>query len=300
MKTVLIVLGIIILAAGGAGWGITYHSLGVTQSTLAATQISLHEVQIKLQDTTTSLSETRQKLDNTSNSLEETRQELQNTGKSLKETQQELAEQKTQTAKYILLYDGAAKELNASKQELSGSQTESQQLLKELNEAKQKLKLYQDTLGGQIYSGVMPPFLSGDSTITLVNNSAATNPTWKQLESFLKTDKTDKKLYKPGVYECGNFAQDLHNVAEAYGIRAAFVAILYEKGPGHALNAFVTLDRGLIYIDDTGERSPINLPNLDRIAQLKKGEPIHARLLFPDGWEYIGKSEIIKEIDIFW
>ncbi len=52
---------------------------------------------------------------------------------------------------------------------------------------------------------------------------------------------------------CADFAEDVHNNAEAKGIRAAWVGIEFrEAGDGHALNAFETTDRGLVYVDCTG------------------------------------------------
>jgi len=53
---------------------------------------------------------------------------------------------------------------------------------------------------------------------------------------------------------CGDFAETLHNKAEAAGIRTAFVHIeLDDEDTGHALNAFHTTDKGLVFIDCTGK-----------------------------------------------
>ena len=299
MRKVLLLV-IVILVGCAVGWVVTYHSLSVTQSALQITQASLNEVQTKLQATSVSLAETQQTLQDTSKGLKETRQKLQNTEQSLKETQQGLVEQKSQTAKYVQLYKSTTEELDTREKELNQSQLENQRIQKELDESNKKLKIYQDSVGVQVYSDIMPLFKSGNSMITLVDNVGSQNPTWKQLEAFLLEDKTDKKLYVKGVYECGNYAQDLHNNAEANGIRSAWVAIRFDKGENHALNAFRTLDKGLVYIDVTGEKSPVSLSNFDRIVQVVKGEPLNEVLLFPEGWEFTVKTEIVKEIDIYW
>lgn len=91
---------------------------------------------------------------------------------------------------------------------------------------------------------------STGESICLVNNNNATDPTWRQLEVFLRIDKTDQHQYLLGSYTCGDFAEEVHNNAEVAGIRAAFVAVFFEsESKGHALNAFETTDSGLVYID---------------------------------------------------
>jgi len=102
-----------------------------------------------------------------------------------------------------------------------------------------------------------PPYIKGDgSSIHLINNKNAKDPTWEELQTFLLQDDTDKKYYT-STYVCGDFAERLHNNAEAAGIKAAFVVVKITSmspwGDLHALNAFQTSDKGLIYIDDTGE-----------------------------------------------
>ncbi len=70
--------------------------------------------------------------------------------------------------------------------------------------------------------------------------------------AFVRADNTDRNAYLPDNYMCGGFAQDLHNNAEAAGIRAAWVAIDFAgDSVGHAATAFQTTDRGLVIIDDT-------------------------------------------------
>jgi myosin heavy subunit len=308
MKKVLIVLASLVLVGCAAGLAVTSQALGETQSMLRETRTSLSETQVKLQNTTQSLAETQHKLQNTTISLEETQHELRNTTISLEE-------QKSQTAKYIQLYESNLEELNNREKELKGkeaelkavtgkltaSQQENEGLQEQLDEVERKLELYEDTLGVQVFSGIMPPYQSGDlSNITLSNNNTAMDPTWKQLEGFLLEDKTDKKLYVNEIYVCGNYAQDLHNNAEAKGIRTAFVVVHFNKELPHALNAFKTLDRALVYIDVTGASSPIRLANLDKKVQLEKGERYRSSLLFPNGWGLGRDTRLVKSIEIYW
>jgi hypothetical protein len=90
--------------------------------------------------------------------------------------------------------------------------------------------------------------------IVLENNPDAVDPTWDQVVAFLRADRTDEMEYVASDFMCGSFAQEVHNNAEKAGIRTAWVGIdLAGKKVGHAVNAFNTTDRGLVYTDSTGE-----------------------------------------------
>lgn len=98
--------------------------------------------------------------------------------------------------------------------------------------------------------------VGGDNKpIELSNNPNAADPTYAELIAFIKGDTTDTNAYiekGPIAYVCSDFAEDVHNNAEAEGIRAAWVGIdLRGSDEGHALNAFETTDRGLVYVDCT-------------------------------------------------
>jgi hypothetical protein len=76
-----------------------------------------------------------------------------------------------------------------------------------------------------------------------------------ELEAFLAADHTEERLYDYPNYTCLDFAVDLHNRAEADGIKCGVVAVGFTgKEDGHAFDAFYT-DRGVIYIDCTGLNS---------------------------------------------
>jgi hypothetical protein len=96
--------------------------------------------------------------------------------------------------------------------------------------------------GSRVVNGLHNP-------VILINNKEAINPTLGQLLDFLKQNNTDAIPYNP-TFVCADFASKLYNDAESQGIRAAFVAL---TGMDHALNAFQTEDKGLIYIDFTGK-----------------------------------------------
>lgn len=119
--------------------------------------------------------------------------------------------------------------------------------------------------------------------INLVNSQSAMNPTWEQLLRFVESDITDEQTYVEGEYMCGDFAETLHNNAEKEGIRAAWVAVDFADSTiGHALNAFNTVDQGIVFVDCTGGGFEVFTPSLgdgqsyetdyDTIAYVKIGE----------------------------
>lgn len=86
------------------------------------------------------------------------------------------------------------------------------------------------------------------SKINLVNNAKAHNPTYNELITFLKKDKTDQKKYVNKVFSCGDFAQAVHNNAENAGIKAGVVRLDYKDiSTKHLDNVFLTSDKGIVY-----------------------------------------------------
>jgi len=127
--------------------------------------------------------------------------------------------------------------------------------------------------------------------VVLENNPEAVDPTWDQVVSFLKADRTDEMEYVDEDFMCGAFAQDVHNNAEKAGIRAAWVGVDLAGQPiGHAVNAFNTTDRGLVFTDSTGQTAEEYLLELhkleaeadgsvsvtegDRVAYVEKGREL--------------------------
>ena len=131
--------------------------------------------------------------------------------------------------------------------------------------------------------------------IELINNPDATNPAYGELVAFIQEDPTDTNDYleNPYIgYVCADFAEDVHNNAEAAGIRAAWVSICFEESDkGHALNAFETTDMGLVYIDCTGESFAGKL-NL-RLVETEEGFGFEDE--GPTNWDAVAYIEIGKE-----
>lgn len=125
---------------------------------------------------------------------------------------------------------------------------------------------------------------SGEQTSNLVE---LRNLTYTELVEFLAADRTDSNEFVSGEYVCFDFAAELNNSAEASGIRAAYVRIR-SKEWAHAVVAFETVDRGVIFIE----------PQSDMAVELTIGKP------YP--WWMTGASspmrytDVIEEIQIIW
>ena len=136
----------------------------------------------------------------------------------------------------------------------------------------------------EIYYNKQAPYSKGlaRGQVNLVNNDSATDPTWQELIQFIVSDNTDERNYILGVYMCGSFAEILHNNAEQTGIRAAWVALDLAGSEAHALNAFNTVDKGIVFVDCTGGGFKIITPPLkdtyaydidyDKTAYVQLGE----------------------------
>jgi len=135
------------------------------------------------------------------------------------------------------------------KQEITTLRQEKSNLQDENNSLREENSSLREQLQGTL------PYSKADGTpITLWNNLNGThNPTWQELKYFLDSDDTELIQYNYDSFICGDFAERLHNNAERAGIRAAIVAVYFTSGPPHAINAFYTTDKRLVYIDDTGE-----------------------------------------------
>ncbi len=120
--------------------------------------------------------------------------------------------------------------------------------------------------------------------LALHDNPAAQDPSWSDLLRFVLEDDTDQQPYLEDSFVCTDFAAMLHDRAEAAGIRAAYVSVDLAVGPGHALSAFNTTDRGLVYIDCTGQGLSFAAPggatgnsgpiDYDKVAYLSVGSEL--------------------------
>jgi hypothetical protein len=116
--------------------------------------------------------------------------------------------------------------------------------------------------------------------IYLVNNPQAHNPSWEELRDFLQQDKTDENEFNESSYNVAEFAEDLHNNAEEFEIRAAFVSIDFENSLPLYINAFNTTDRGIVFIDDRNFIGYFPCSR-DTVVDVKLDEEYICELIFP-------------------
>ena len=110
---------------------------------------------------------------------------------------------------------------------------------------------YQEAYGEAYDKGYSKGYeigLETDSKEGIARIIELSTPTHKEMWEFLAHDDTDANPHVVGEYECVDFSAQLINNAKANGIRAAYVHIRAKEW-AHALVAFETVDRGLIFIE---------------------------------------------------
>ena len=88
-------------------------------------------------------------------------------------------------------------------------------------------------------------------SLNIVNNGAARAHPWEEVKEFLIRDTVDREEYsiaKGTQY----FAEKVHNRAEYYGFKTAIVSVKFGNGEQQILNAFETVDYGIVFVDCTG------------------------------------------------
>jgi hypothetical protein len=140
-----------------------------------------------------------------------------------------------------------------------------------------------------IYEGRAILVGGDDKPIELINSFNTVNLSYAQLLDFIRNDTTDQIQYidrgqSPDLipFVCSDFAEAVHNNAEAAGIRAGYVGIDWESGGlGHAVAVFETTDQGTVYIDCTGQSifsqldtsgAPITNTSWDKVAYIEIGQ----------------------------
>jgi Tfp pilus assembly protein PilO len=216
----------------------TQVELTSTNQTLAATMVELASMRQTLATTVTDLNTTK-------DTLTSINADLTATKNTLVTIQTELASTKQTLISKLVELDSANKKTTDAEKSL---ETVQQQLV----EAQDILKGLDITL-----------YASADCLdVKLVDNPEAQNPTWAELMDFLKNDHTENHEYIAGEYDCSQFSRDVHNHAEVAGIKAYEVQISFAgEEVGHALDAFVTTDYGLVYVDCT--QPPDNIARIE-------------------------------------
>jgi transcriptional regulator with PAS, ATPase and Fis domain len=270
--------------------------LDVTQDILTSREAELDEAEETLASAQAEQRATERSLTAALAELDSVEAELASTQQQLATTQQQLATKQD--------------ELASANQALTYIEQTQTGLEDELAATQQQLDVALETLDGL---GITLSASRDCYDVNLIDNPEATNPTLNELKAFLAQDRTEYNQYIGNVYDCSQFSRDVHNNAEAAGIRAAEVQIFFRgEWTGHALNAFITTDYGLVYVDCTEEP--------DAIARVKVGKEyrsLEVYLVSPanirnDAWwdnlgsyyyfscTIFGGHCVTDEIEIFW
>jgi|YelNatPaOPRAMG01_1025707.scaffolds.fasta_scaffold05929_17 hypothetical protein len=109
------------------------------------------------------------------------------------------------------------------------------------------------------------------NNLTRSKESTLRNPSWEELKTFLEADDTNKLVYNEKSFDCTGFALELFKRARANGFRVGIVELVFEDNrSAHLLNVFQTTDRGVVFIDVTGNE---NGTGKDKVGYVEVGKP---------------------------
>jgi hypothetical protein len=112
------------------------------------------------------------------------------------------------------------------------------------------------------------------------------------MKAFLEQDETSEQEYLRNEYICVDFAANVKANAAEEGIRCAYVVIEYLGTNGHAIVAFDTTDRGLVYIE----------PQFDWDVELEIGRRYYECVIPPPGQYMVEPDydDTIARIIVIW
>lgn len=87
-------------------------------------------------------------------------------------------------------------------------------------------------------------------------------PSYQEVMNFIHTDGTNNKLYNEKTYCCAHYSAEINNKANDLGMMCGLVTIYFSGGEVHAIVAFNTSDRGILFIE----------PQEDKKVDLEVGE----------------------------
>jgi hypothetical protein len=130
----------------------------------------------------------------------------------------------------------------------------------------------------------LPIYYENGSTIEILENQRATDPSYGLMISFLSDYGAPPGEYGTG-HVCSSYAVELYDSAERMGINAHMV-LVYFVGvvDPHSILAFDTTDKGRVYIDPTGltpQEQALGYPAQFRIADVTPGSPYRLHYTSP-------------------
>ena len=239
----------LVLALVGILISVTFYmQLSTTKNTLALTEGEFSTTQTELTTTIDNLNTAKDQLGSAQNELSSTRTNLTTTQDLLTKTQGQLTATQGQLT-------AAQNALIVSQSSLAAAQTQEESLQTSLTAATSQVAALQSQLStGHILA----------------------DPTYAAMQTFLTSDKTDQNTYNATTYNCVNFSADVIANAAKLNIRCAYISIDFPGTTGHAIVAFNTTDKGMVYIE----------PQTDEIVQLKVGVHFYQSVIPKPGYYY--------------
>jgi type II secretory pathway pseudopilin PulG len=232
------------------------NALTATQSQLSSALAEAETAQNQLIKTTTELTQTRSELTTAQNKLTSTQNELQITSANLTATLDKLTETELDYA--------------AARQQLTIEMEQSDTLQEEID----ALQVNYDRM-------------------TTGYGYALKDPTYRVMKSFLAADRTDSYTYDINSYVCEDFSADVKANAMKQNIRCAYVSIRFPGNTGgHAIIAFNTTDKGIIYIE----------PQSDEEVRLQVGKRYYQCVIPNPGtyYEVPDYNDTIERFNVIW
>lgn len=215
--------------------------------------------------------------------LTSTQEQLDSAKTGLAATEGELNATKTELQSTVIALDSTKIKLQTMEETWQSAETELAATLDRLSTAQAELDDRETELSElQInYEGLMAG-----------HGYTIKDPSYNDMLRFLEDDDTDKAEYIEDEYECIEFTTDLCNRAEEKGIRCAYVSVRFPDGRGHAIVAFNTIDKGLIYIE----------PQYDDLVNIVIGKPFYKCVVPKEGVTYVKPShdDTILEVLVAW
>jgi hypothetical protein len=227
-RRVLLSVFLTLVIVGLIGYGFfTNFQLNDTKKELEATRTELTSTQADLASSQASLANTETELVKTQGDLADSASALSATQNDLQSTNQQLADKSSQLVKAQADYATAVKTLDAQKESYSKLQSNLNNLQTSYN------------------------------SMTASYGYILRDPTYQEVRTFIAADNTDAKTYVNDTYVCEDFAFDVKTHAMQQKIRCAYVSIRFPDS-AHAIVAFNTTDRGIIYIEPQSDEE-VNL-----------------------------------------
>ena len=317
-----LILLVVVPVTIALAWGIiTTFRLSASRITLQQTQVMLSQKQTELTtakqqlaDAQAELSATKDTLTQTQSILSQTQTQLDTTQTQLDSTKTQLSATQTQLSTTQIQLSTTQSQLSSANSDLSSAKSQLADTQSQLASSMQQLTDYKKTmlaLGITVHSSTTTWTFNG-LTWTHNDNPQAVNPTWNQLITFIALDKTDQHPYDIKSFNCVNYATTVYNNAETSNIETATVTLnLRNSTTGHAVNAFITSDYGLVYVDCT-EHDVIARIEAGKVYRAVSTGGIQPGQVWNDAWwdaltgnyyylpNSYGGQAIIDSIDIYW